>query len=444
MQYDIPTDVRRSGLPRDQGRNRDTYLLVASIVVVTITAAALWWVFTVFRPIPPRTVVMTTGPEGGAYSELGQRYHEVLARSGIDLKLLPSAGAIENLRRLRDGRSGVSVGFVQGGTSSAQESPGLVSLGTVFYEPLWFFYRGAPLDRKLTGLRSRRISIGPEDSGTRELVLTLFARNGIDRRFAKLLPLTPQTAAEELIHARIDAALMVMSWESRAVRKLLADKNVRLLSFPRANAYTALYPYLHRLVFPAGTADMAGNRPPKDVVLLAPKASLVVRDDLHPAIQYLLLDAATQIHSPPSIFQKAGEHPAADSTGLPLSVHARNFYKTGRPFLQRYLPFWLAVFIGQLLFLLIPVVGVAYPLLRVMPSMYSWGVHRRIYRLYEELKYIEEELERSNGVDSPDLVAKIDGLESRANQLRVPASILHMLYSLRRDIHLVRGRIVNR
>ncbi|MGB7970356.1 MAG: TAXI family TRAP transporter solute-binding subunit [Candidatus Deferrimicrobiaceae bacterium] len=428
-------------MPRNHSRNRDIYLLITSIAVVTITAAALWWLFTVFRPIPPGTVVMTTGPEGGAYSEFGKRYREVLAHSGVDLKLIPSAGAIENLRRLRDSRSGVGVGFVQGGTSSEQESPGLVSLGTVFYEPLWFFYRGAPLDRRLTGLRGRRISIGPKDSGTRELMLTLLARNGIDRSFAKLLPLTPQIAAEELVHARIDAAAMVMSWESHTVQKLLADKNVRLLSFPRANAYTALYPYLNRLVFPAGTADMAGNRPPEDVVLLAPEASLVVRKELHPAIQYLLLDAATQIHSAPSIFQKGGEHPTAEATGLPLSVHARNFYKTGRPFLQRYLPFWLAVFFGQLLFLLIPVVGVAYPLLRVMPSMYSWGVHRRIYRLYDELKVIENELDRANGEGSRDLLARIDRLESRANQLRVPASILHMQYSLRRDIHMVRGRI---
>jgi TRAP-type uncharacterized transport system substrate-binding protein len=428
-------------VPRDTVRNRDIYLLVTSIVIVTVTAAALWWVFAVYRPIPPGTVVMTTGPEEGAYSELGKRYHEILARSGIDLRIISSAGAIENLRRLRDSRSGVSVGFVQGGTTNGQESPGLVSLGTVFYEPLWFFYRGAPLDRRLTGLRGRRISIGPEDSGTRELTLTLLARNGIGRNFANLLPLTPQVAAEELVHGRIDAAVLVTSWESQAVQKLLADKNVRLLSFSRANAYVALYPYLNRLVFPAGTADMAGNRPPEDVVLLAPEASLVVRKELHPAIQYLLLDAATQIHSEPSIFQRAGEHPGAEAIDLPLSVHARNFYKRGRPFLQRYLPFWLAVFLEQLLFMLIPVVGVSYPLFRVMPSLYFWVVQRSIFRLYGELKFIEEELERSDGESSRDLVAQIDRLESRANHLRVPASSLHMLYSLRRDIHLVRRRI---
>lgn len=431
-------------MARDTVRNRDTYLLVASIVIVTVTMVSLWWVFTVFRPIPPGTVVMTTGPEGGAYSELGNRYHEVLARSGIDLKLLPSAGAIENLSRLRDGRSGVSVGFVQGGTTNEKESPDLVSLGTVFYEPLWFFYRGAPPDRKLTRLRGRRISIGPEDSGTQELLLTLLARNGIDRNFARLLPLTPQVAAEDLVRGRIDAAAFVMSWKSSTIQKLLAEDNLKLLSFARANAYTALYPFLNKLVLPAGTIDLAKNRPPEDVILLAPEASLVVRKDLHPAIQYLLLDAATQIHSEPSIFQRAGEHPGAEPIDLPLSVHARNFYRTGRPFLQRYLPFWLAVFLGQLLFLLIPVVGVAYPLFRVMPSVYFWGVQRRIFRLYGELKFIDEELERSNGKVSSNLVAKIDRLESRANRLRVPASILHMLYSLRRDIHLVRGRIAER
>jgi TRAP-type uncharacterized transport system substrate-binding protein len=428
-------------LARDTDRKRDIYILVTSIVIVTVTLVSLLWVITVFRPIPPGTVVMTTGPEGGAYSEFGKRYHEVLARSGIDLKLLPSAGAIENLRRLRDGRSGVSVGFVQGGTTSAKESPDLISLGTVFYEPLWLFYRGAPLDRRLTRLRGRRVSIGPRDSGTQELMLTLLARNGIGRSFARLLSLTPHVAAEDLVHGRIDAAAFVMSWESGTVQKLLADGNIRLFSFPHADAYTALYPFLNKLVLPAGTVDLAKDRPPEDVVLLAPEASLVVRKELHPAIQYLLLDAASQIHADPGIFQRAGEHPGAEPIDLPLSVQAQNFFKTGRPFLQRYLPFWLAVFLGQLAFLLIPIVGVAYPLLRVVPFMYSWGVQRGIFRLYDELRRVEEELQRDNGEPSPALVAKINRLEARANQLRVPASILHRLYSLRRDIHLVLGRI---
>jgi len=348
--------------------------------------------------------------------------------------------------RLRNPRSGVSVGFVQGGTTSQQQSPELVSLGTLFYEPLWFFYRDVHLERGLSGLRGKRISIGPEGSGTRALTLKLLALNGIDQSFAELLPLTPQMAGEKLLGGEIQAAIMLTSWESAVVRRLVSATDTNLVSFPRADAYVALYPFLNKLVLPTGVGDLAKNRPPMDTVLLAPKASLAVRNDLHPAIQYLLLDAASEIHGGPGIFQKAGQFPAAEAIDLPLSDSARQFYKSGRPFLQRYLPFWLAVLVGQLLILAIPVVGVLYPMLRLAPAAYAWGMRRRIYRLYGQLKFLEAELERrgTQQGDVKDLVAKLDRLEERANRFRVPTAFAHMVYTLRQHMSMVRARLEKR
>jgi len=421
---------------------RRRHILIASIAGAAIAIVAMLWVVMILHPLPPRTVVMTTGPEGGAYHEVGKRYREIFARAGIDLRLLPSAGGIENLRRLRDPRSGVSVGFEQGGTTSEQESPGLVSLGAVFYEPLWFFYRGVHPGRKLEGLRGKRISIGPEGSGTRNLALTLFSRTGIDPGVAELLPFTPQVAGEKLRNGQIEAVVMVASWDSPVVRELVASENVELASFPRADAFIALYPYLNKLVVPAGVGNMAKDRPPADVALLAPVTSLVVRSDLHPAIQYLLLEAATEIHSGPGIFQKAGQFPAPVSVDLPLNDRARQFYKSGRPFLQRYFPFWFAVLLGQILVLMIPVVGGLYPLARFLPAVYGWGMRRRIFRLYGELKFLDDELTRRGaGEDTDDLVAQLDGLETRASSLKTSVYYTNMLFALRRDIHLVRRRL---
>ena len=411
-------------------------------IIAVIAVAVLWAAFGVLRTLPPRTVVMATGPEGGAYHEVGARYREILAQAGVELRLLPTAGALENLARLRDPRSGVSVGFLQGGTTNEKDSPDLASLGTVFYEPLWFFYRDVHLGRGLEGLRGRRISIGPEGSGSRALSLELLARNGISERFAELLPLTPQAAGDKLLRGEIDAALMLTSWDSPVVRRLMAADRVDLVSFPRADAYVALYPFLNKVVAPAGVGDLAKSRPPTDVVLLAPKASLAVRRDLHPAIEYLLLDAAVQIHSGPGIFQKAGQFPAAESIDLPLSNEARQFYKTGRPFLQRYLPFWLAVLLARLLFLLIPVVGILYPLARFMPALYGWKMRRRIYKLYGELRFVEHALEAGKSGQGPDdLAAQLDQLEEKADHLQVPVSCVGMLYMLRDHIASVRGRL---
>lgn len=426
----------------DRLRARRRRLVIASIAAATVVVVAIGWVVMTLHPMPPRAVTMATGPEGGSYHEFGKRYREIFARSGIDLRLVPSAGGVENLRRLRDPRSGVDVGFAQGGTAGSEGSPDLVSLGTVSYEPLWFFYRGANPGRKLEGLRGKRISIGPEGSGTRHLATELLARSGIEPGIAEFLPYPPQVAGEKLLDGQIHAALMVASWESPVVRRLAASGSVELGSFARADALVALYPYLTRLVVPAGVADMATNRPPADVVVLAPETSLLARRELHPAIQYLLLDAATEVHSTPGIFRKAGQFPAAESVDFPLSEPARHFYKSGRPFLQRYLPFWFAVLVGQALVLLIPVAAAVYPLMRAIPGIYMLGIRYRIFRLYGELKFLDLEVERLAATEGAGaLLAQLDRLEERASHLHVPVMYTHMQFALRRDINLVRRRL---
>lgn len=427
---------------RDVFRSSGRYAVMASIAAVVLVVAILLWIVTVLHPMPPRVVVMTTGSEGGAYYEFGKRYREILAQSGIELRLMPSAGGIENLRRLRDPHSGVSIGFVQGGTGGEREPPVLVSLGTVFYEPLWIFCRGAHPIRKLEDLRGKRISVGPEGSGTRFLATELLRRSGIDQGIAEFLPLPLPVAAEKLLAGEIEAAFIVTSWDSPVVQRLAASEDVGIAGFSRADAYVALYPYLNKVVVPAGLGNLVRNRPAADTVLLAPETSLVVRKELHPAIQYLLLDAATQIHSPPGAFRKAGQFPAAASAELPLSEHARQFYKSGRPFLQRYFPFWFAVLLGQLLVLLIPVIGALYPLARFLPALYAYGMRRRIFRLYGELKYLDAELKRRGpGEERGDLLTRLDRFEECANRLHVPMFYTHMMYELRRDIRLVRGRL---
>jgi len=394
---------------------------------------------------------MATGPEGGTFYEAGSRYREIFARAGIELKLLPTGGSLENLARLRDPRSNVDVGFLQSGITSRKEAPGLESLGTIFYEPLWFFYReeiigGKDLqrlrDKGIEIFRGKKISIGPEGSGTRALTLKLFALNGIDQHFATLLSLTPQESGDKLLRGEIDGALMLTSWDAPVVQRLLTAKGIELASFPRTNAYIALYPYLNKVVLPEGVVDLARNRPPTDVILFAPKANLVVRRDLHPALKQLLLDAAEQIHSGPGIFQKAGQFPAAESIDLPLSEEARQFYKSGRPFFQRYLPLWLAVLMERLVVLLIPVLGVIYPLMSTLPTIYNKAMQQRIYRLYGELRFIEHDLEaRGAGQNMNELVERLDRLEEKANLLRVPVTFANMQYTLRDHIVLVRERL---
>lgn len=412
------------------------YAVAGAVMLAALVATVIG-----LGPLPPRTVVMSTGTPGSDYDLLAQRYQAILKRSGVQLRLLPSAGAVENLRRLNDPRSNVSVAFAQGGLTSEAQSPRLESLGTMFFEPFWFFSR-LLVEPRLANLRGKKLSLGPEGSGTRALANQFLALNGIDEGFAQWLPLPGAAAADALLQGQIDAAALVTSPDSAVVRRLLASSDVNIVGFPRADAYVALYPYLSKLTLPAGVGNLATNRPPTDVTLVAPKASLIVRQSLHPAIQYVLLEAAAEIHSAPSLFQQADRFPAAERGDVPLSRDASTFYRTGPPLLQRYLPFWLAVFASRLLVLLIPLVGVVYPLLRFTPALYGWSMRRRIFRLYGELKFIESELETRGAPAAADLEVRLQRLEERANQIHLPFSFAPFLYQLRTHIALVRSRLL--
>lgn len=421
---------------------KDRSFVLIALSTLAIGGVVLWVVFTLVGPTPPDIVTMSTGPPGSDYHEMGNRYRRILAREGIELRLLSSNGSVENLERLRDPKSGVSAALVQGGLTSVEESPGLVSLGALFHQPVWVFYRGFEPVIGEEWYRGLRFSIGPEGSGTRVLALELLALNGIPQEAVTLVGLPPREAREALLRSEIDVAVIVSSFDSPIVRKLLASEGIEVMSFPRAKAYVALFPDLTRLVLPEGVGDMVTNRPPSDVVLVATTASLVVRDDLHPAIQYLLLQAATRIHSGPGIFQRPGQYPSPEAVDLPLSEDAVQYYKTGAPFMQRYLPLWAYVLVLRILIVLIPLLAVVYPLFRFVPALYDWQMRWRVYKLYGELKFLEVELEvRDHTKPVDDLLVQLEGLEQQASRFKVPLFYSHVLYTLRQHIEVVRHRL---
>jgi len=290
-----------------------------------------------------------------------------------------------------------------------------------------------------------RVFIGQPGSGTRALAEELIPAVGLSLSGVEVVDVPPPEAGEALLRGELDLAMMVSGWESPIVHRLLTAPGITTAPAPRADAQVALRPYLSKLVLPRGVADLATDRPPADVQLIAAKASLLVREDLHTAIQDLLLEAATEVNGAPGIFNRGGEFPSAEPMDFPLSESARQYYRSGRPFLQRHLPFWLASLVTQLLVLLIPIVGVAYPLFRLLPALYGWSMRRRIFRLYGELKFLEAELETKGVTQAgPQLSARLDQLEQRADHMRVPSAFAHMLYTLRLHIDMVRTRITKR
>jgi TRAP-type uncharacterized transport system substrate-binding protein len=426
-------DVGRWGLTRSE-RLAGLAALAAAIALVAVLIAAFW------QPAPPRRVVMSSGAAGGAYEVYARRYREILARSGVELVLKPSAGALENLQRLRERRDGVTLALVQGGLAQPGDEDKMVSLGAVNYEPLWLFHRTDHPLAAVTDLRGLRIAGGPPGSGTRQVVDLLLGRLGLATQVPPVRPLWGIDAADALERGEVDAAFLVAAPDAPAVRRLLQAPGIELLSWRRADAYVRQFPMLSRVDIPEGAFDLQRNLPAHDTALLALKADLVASPDIHPVLVDLLLDAAREVHGGPGLIRRAGEFPQADATEYPMSSDAVRWYKSGPSMLRRYLPYPTVVWIQRLLFFGLPLLAVGVPLARVTPLVYRWSVRRRIYRWYGELSFLERAMQEGHG-DRDTQLRRLDAIEARVNRLRVPASFAGEAYTLRMHVQMVRARL---
>ena len=422
---------------------RDLLLFAVPALILVFAAFALTWQFV--RPAPPKKIVMSTGAAGGAYHYFGERYREKLAQDGIEIELRPSTGAVDNLMRLKTDDS-VDVGFIQGGIASEPESEDLATLGSMYLEPVWVFYRGSAEYDRVAQLKGKKVAVGLPGSGAQLFALQILGANGFKTNDPHLVSIGGMDAVEALRHGQVDAFIVVGAPQAPVVDALLHTPGIGLLSFAQADGYVRHFPHLVKITLPRGAIDIRGDQPPRDVQLLAATANLVVKADIHPAIVTLLLKHARDIHSPPGLLQAANSFPAPQDHALPIHPMARRFYDSGPPLLQRYLPFWLAVLIDRLFVMLLPLFAVVIPLSKVIPAIYNWRMRARVYRWYGELKFLEAEIDRS-GQDGHSLAAldtflgRLDRIEERAARRKLPLAFSNELYTLREHIGLVRRRL---
>lgn len=422
---------------------REVALILAPVLAVILLA--LWGAAQFVEPAPPKSVSIATGGEGGGYYGFGKRYAQIFKRAGITLQVVSTKGSLDNIERLKDPKSAIHVALLQGGIANSKTAPGIVSLGRVFLEPLWVFYRGGETVDRLAAFAAKRIAIGPEGSGTRALALELLKANGITAETTTLLPVSGKEAVDGLAAGRIDAIFLAFAPESPVIQALLRDPGVKLLSFVQAEAYTRRFPYLSRIVLPKGVVDLVANIPDRDVELIAPAAALVAREDLHPAIVGLLTEAAKEVHAPGGLFHRIGEFPRAADPEFELSEDAERIYKNGPPFLQRYLPFWLAIFIERMKILLLPVLTLVLPLFKLVPWLYRWRVRRRINYWYGRLKALEADFAWDNARSQyAEHLAEAHRIDMAVSSIPVPLNYADQYYSLRAAVDLVLQRIEQR
>ncbi|CAB3783273.1 TAXI family TRAP transporter solute-binding subunit [Paraburkholderia fynbosensis] len=408
-----------------------------------LVVVAIWAAVRLIQPAPPSTLTITTGPEGSTFWNAAQKYKTILARNRITVNVLASEGSLQNLKRLSDPQANVDVGFVQGGVAPGAVNKNLMSLGSVAYVPLAIFYHGPPV-MWLSEFKGQRLAVGAEGSGTRELALALLKANGIVPGAAtKLLPLSGDAAADALISGKVDAAFLAGDSAQPAVMgKLYRTPNVRFYDFTQAEAYTRRFPFLTQLKMPMGSFDLGKNLPAASISIVAPTAELVARDSLHPALSDLLIEAAREVHGGASIMQRAGEFPAPIAHDFPISDDAARYYKSGKSFLYRTLPFWVASLADRLLVIVVPLVVLLVPALRVVPGLYAWRVKSRIYRWYGSLIAIERSaLSEHSAAERASLIERLDAIEESVNGLKMPLAYADQFYVLREHIGFVRQRL---
>ena len=414
--------------------------MFGTAIIVALAGFFIAWQFV--NPAPPDTITIATGQQGGAYLLFAERYQAALAREGITLNILETAGSVENLQLLEKNANSVDLAFVQGGTANKAATPNLASLASLYYEPLWLFYRGADKLTRLTQLQHKRIAVGEPGSGTHAVAMTLREDNQLQTNPANTLSVGGREAADALISGSVDAAFFVASAQSPLVQELLRRQDIQLMSFERADAYTRLHHFLSRTTLPEGIIDLQDNIPPRDTVLLAATANLVAHDDFHPALISLILQAVEEVHGDGSLFAQPGYFPNDQHLEFRLDDGARRFFEHGPPFLQRYLPFWTANLIDRMKFMLIPLLTLLIPLIKIMPPTYRWQARKKVYRWYRELKTID--FQRPEQLPTEKLqtsIQKLDAIEEEARKVHVPLSYSDELYNLRLHIDLVRSKL---
>jgi TRAP transporter TAXI family solute receptor len=418
-------------------------------LVFILVAVVVWAVVQFVQSKPAHRVVLASGPESGVYHRYALRYMEILGREGVVVEERITGGAVDNLRLLLDPNSGVDVAFLQAGIATSPASDGLVMLASLYYEPLWIFYRDSATISKINQLHGKSMAVGVPGSGTLAFAEQILAANGIQQNDGSTgdsthyVPIGGNEALAALNAGNVEAALFVGGAQAPAIQRALRDPGIKFLSLDDAAAYPRRFPYITKLTLPPGTIDLAGNLPDREVNMIGTKAMLATREDFRPALINLLIDAARDIHGEQGYFEAAGEFPSTAPVDLRVSPQADQHKRFGPSFLYRYLPFWVATFVERAIILLVPLVVILVPVASLLPNVVRWRVRSRIYRWYGELALLERDVAMSK--DKPPIerwLQDVDRIKLAVQGLRTPSSFASEAYTLRTHVGMVRSMVL--
>lgn len=407
--------------------------VIIAIIILAFLVQAL-------NPLPPRKFTISTGGPAGAYYAFGLEYEALIADEGLNLEVTNSAGSVENIERLRNGETDVAI--VQGGVMDMKDAQGLQSLGSLFYEPVWLFYRKNLDIRRITQLKGRRIGIGIEGSGMRPVALQLLEVNGITEDNSTLVSNTLTEMTQEMIDGDLDAVFMVVSPVAEAVQQLAVEEDIEIFDFTRAAAYRSRFTYMNSIELGQGALNLIENVPARSKTLLAVTANLVVREDINPNLARLFIFTSDRVHSGSGVFEAPGEFPSASYITAPLHDESRRYFKEGASWFENNFPFMIAAIFDRLVVILLPLLTLVYPLTRSAMPLYRMRMNRRITHWYNILNEIDRDVTAMTLREIDRDLIRLDDIENDLRfKTKLPDSYMSRYYDLREHIELVRTHL---
>ena len=412
-----------------------------TVPFILLTIGLFYFTSTFVQPSPKKEITIASGSKTGNYYKTALKYKEALEKQQVKVNILNTAGSIENIKLLEEGKA--DIGFIQNGTITNDESQNIKSLASIYYEPLWVFYKNEGFQADyIIQFFSKKLSIGVEGSGTRDLALDILKDNGIDNSNSTILNYSNEKAKNELLAGNIDAMFIVSSHNSNIVKELLESPDVNILSFKRAYAYSRKYTFLEALPLYEGTLDLYKNLPDENVNLLSTTANLVVNQNFPDELKRLFLKEIIQIHREKDLFAKDGEFPNSLNLILEMDEEAQRYFQYGDTFLEKLFPYWIASNIDRLKILLIPLITLLIPLFKGIFPLYNWSMRSKIYRWYEQINKIDKELSNLDKNRIKEELKKLENLRIEiGNETKVPLSYMGEYYNLQLHIDHIINKI---
>ncbi|MGA1932091.1 TAXI family TRAP transporter solute-binding subunit [Arcobacter sp. YIC-464] len=413
---------------------KNKFILV-SIPVIALVIGVFYFTAQFIKPSPKKEITIATGSKSGQYYQTALKYQKLLEKERVKVNIVTSTGSIENIKLLEEKK--VDIAFVQNGT--VEHSENLESLASIYYEPLWIFYNTNIKDLSyIQDLKNKKIAIGENGSGTKDLALNILNINGIYEKNSTFYNYNSEEASKKLINKKIDALFLVTSPDSKIIKELLNNKDISLFSFKRANAYSRKFHYLSTLDLHEGTIDLLENIPKENKKLLASTATLVVHKDFSDELIRILLKKVTSVHDDKTLFSQENEFPNSLNLPLPQNEEASIYLTHGDTWLEKIFPYWIASTLDRLKILLIPLITLSIPLFKGAFPLYRWSIRSKIYRWYDVLQDLDLSLDKSS---KEELIEKLSQLEELKREIKdetkVPLAYMGEYYDLIMHLELI-------